>query len=680
MKRIRHWIGCMIAAALVMWSGSPSAAWAAGLLKPLNGSADALRITSHKVDVTLNNGFARTEVDQVFRNSADQDLEAVYSFPVPKQASLSEVSLWIDGREIVGEVLEKQAAQKVYEDQKGKGNDTALATKDDFKTFELRVSPVRANDETRVRLVYYQPLEIDLNIGRYVYPLAEGNVDEERIAFWAVDDQVQEAFVFHLTLKSAFPVKDLRMPGYQNDMVVQPLHDQAGTESGGEVYDVSLGFPEGGDLSKDIVFYYRLDDSTPARVELIPYRPDSNGPGTFMLVLTPGGSLQPITRGTDWTFVLDISGSMGGAKIDTLIDGVCKVIGKFSPLDRFRVVTFNDRADDLTNGFMTATPEHIQETLARIQTIQAGGSTALHAGLEMAYRGLDADRTAGLIIVTDGVANVGPSTHADLMRLHRQHDVRLFTFVVGNSANQPLLEALAQSSGGFAMNVSTSDDVIGRIIQAKVKMTHEAIRDTRLTFHGERVSDLTPAATGNIYAGQQVVLFGHYTGEGPVQMEFSGRVGGETRHWKGSAILPAVDTDNPEIERLWALASIEEIMQTVRDKGETDKRRQQVIDLGTNYSLVTDYTAMVVVNDTEMEGQGLQRRNADRVQRERQAQTNRASQPVKNYRVDQSSQASADNGAGGTMFGGRSTGVGSGPVGLLFVGMAWLLHRRKKMD
>ena len=244
MKRYRHWLLSMITTALIAWLGSPSAAIAAGLLKPLNGNTDSLQIRSHKVDVTLTNGFARTEVDQVFRNTASQDMEAVYSFPVPKKASLSELSLWIDGCEIVGEVLEKQAAEKTYDDQKNKGNDTALATKDDFKTLEVSVSPVRANDETRVRLVYYQPLEIDLNIGRYVYPLAEGNVDEERIAFWAVDDQVRGSFAFHLTLKSAFPVEDLRMPGYQNDMIVTPLHDASGAEGGGQAYDVGLSFPE----------------------------------------------------------------------------------------------------------------------------------------------------------------------------------------------------------------------------------------------------------------------------------------------------------------------------------------------------------------------------------------------------------------------------------------------------
>ena len=71
----------------------------------------------------------------------------------------------------------------------------------------------------------------------------------------------------------------------------------------------------------DIVFYYRLDDTTPARVELVPYR-DSDGKGTFMLTITPAASLATINEGVDWVFVLDISGSMGGNKIATLADGV----------------------------------------------------------------------------------------------------------------------------------------------------------------------------------------------------------------------------------------------------------------------------------------------------------------------------------------------------------------------
>ncbi len=90
-----------------------SPCFGAGLLKPVNGSQDAVFMKSHHVQVTLNNGFARTEVDQVFGNTSDQDLEATYSFPLPKQASLSELSLWINGQEVLGEVLEKQQARQV---------------------------------------------------------------------------------------------------------------------------------------------------------------------------------------------------------------------------------------------------------------------------------------------------------------------------------------------------------------------------------------------------------------------------------------------------------------------------------------------------------------------------------------------------------------------------------------
>ena len=257
------------------------AARAAGLLKPVGGRDSGATIKTHSVEVTLNNGFAQTVVDQVFGNAAGSDFEACYSFPVPKSASLSELSLWIDGKEVLGEVVEKKRARAIYEQQVQQGKQTALAEKDDFKTFDIRVGRVKAGQDTRVRLVYYQPLEIDLNVGRYVYPLAEGGVDEERIAFWTTDDRVREAFSFKLKLKSAFPVKEARMPGYDQTAQIT----KSGEAEGQTVYDAVLEVKEGGaTLSRDIVFYYRLDDTAPARVELIPYRAAPDATGTFIRI------------------------------------------------------------------------------------------------------------------------------------------------------------------------------------------------------------------------------------------------------------------------------------------------------------------------------------------------------------------------------------------------------------
>ena len=643
----------------------PSVTLAAGLLKPLNaGDKDLVAIRSHTVDVLINNGFSRTTVDQVFFNSGTSDLEAVYSFPVPKQASLSELSLWIGGKEVLGEVLPKEKAKQVYQDQKAKGNDTALAEKNDVKTFDVRVWPVKARGETRVRLVYYQPVEIDLNVGRYVYPLEEGGVDDERISFWSVDSRVKETFSFNLTLKSAFPVKDVRLPQYESQAKI----DKTGGNNG-QVVTAKLDSREGGSLDKDIVFYYRLDDTVPARVEIVPYRDGAKGDGTFMAVVTPGASLKPLHKGSDWTFILDVSGSMQGDKIGSLVSGVNKVIGNMAPADRFRIVTFNDRAEDFTGGYVQATPDKVREVLGKINAISASGGTDLFSGLAKAYQGLDSDRTTGIVLVTDGVANLGTTKHAALVNLIRNNDYRLFAFIIGNSANQPLLDSLAKESGGFSMNISSRDDIAGRLIQAKAKVFHECIANASLKFQGGAVKDLTPSSVGKLYMGQQLVVFGRYGRPGEVRLEFSGRVGNEEKTWTCTAVLPEKETANPEIERLWALSAIDGVMEKIRMDGESNSLLNRIVDLGTEYSLVTDYTSMVVVNDNDRESMGLSNDNADRVARERVAAKDRDSRAPSSTR--------ADKGSDGGMFKGVSApSVGSGPVGPFFLMMAWFLKRR----
>ncbi len=633
----------------------------AGLIKPIGGGDGGAFIKSHHVEVVINNGFAQTTVEQVFGNNSDMDYEAIYSFPIPRKASLSEISLWINGSEVIGDVVEKERARKIYEDQAAKGNDTALAEKNDFKSFDIHIGRVRAGTDTLVRMVYYQPMDIDLNIGRYVYPLAEGGVDEERIAFWEVDDTVHECFSLRLKLKSAFPIADVRTPGYEQLAMI--------THTNG-VYDVALEQNEGGAmLSRDIVFYYRLDDSVPARVEIVPYKASAQESGTFMAVITPAASLQPIAEGSDWIFVLDVSGSMSGGKLQTLTKGVEKVLGKMSPGDRFKLITFNNHARDLTGGFVAATPQNVQQWIHNVKQIQANGGTALFDGLKEAYRSLDEDRTTGIILVTDGVCNVGPTEHKSFLNLLKQYDIRLFTFVMGNSANQPLMDRLAADSGGFAMNISDSDDIAGRLLQAKIKVLHQCMHDMELKFSGEKVHDLTPENAGSLFMGQQLVAFGRYSGSGEATLTLNAKISGEQKQWHCTATLPEVDTENPELERMWALAHIEKAMETVREEGETKPLRQKIVDLGTEYSLVTDYTSMIVLSDEALENAGIQRRNCERVQRERAARQQRSVQPTRSYSVSN----------GNTFNNRRSPGIGTGPVGPLFIGIVAWLNRRKKM-
>ena len=646
--------------------------YAAGLLTPTDGSLPELQIRSHRVEVVIEDGYAVTRVDQVFHNPHARDLEARYSFPVPEQGSVAELTLWIDGRPMQGEVVERARARKIYKEEKTAGRDAALTEKDAYKTFEVMVSPVRAGQDTRIRLAYMQPAHIDHGIGRYVYPLEEGGVDDAKLAFWTADSQVEEHFSFDLKLRSAYPVDAVRAPNQGQAQIIRhgpgawqlSLSNQATPSAAqhpataDESAPLTIGVDENGTpvvaftppaeggapsasnirqaaymLDQDIAVYWRHQPGLPGTVDLVAYRPDPARPGTFMLVLTPGDDLQSLQQGRDWMFVLDLSGSMKG-KYAALAEGVHKALEQLRAGDRFRIVMFNERAWELTSGYVDATPEQVRRYRAEVARQQPGSSTNLYAGLELGLNNLDADRTGGVVLVTDGVANMGETRQRKFLELLQTRDVRLFTFIMGNSANRPLLEALTKASNGFALSISNTDDIVGRILQAVSKVTHQAMHGLKLDLDGIGVSDLTPRRMGSLYRGRQLVLFGHYSRSGPAQVKLSGTIGGRPKVYATQFEFPAQADENPELERLWAYANIEDIMHEMEDFGETSELRQAVVDLGVQYGLVTDYTSMLVVRDEVFQRHGIERHNRERVATEYAAQKQRSRRPAQSRRAD----------------------------------------------
>ena len=622
-----------------------SSSFAAGLLTPANGNLPTLQIKQHNVSVIIEDGYAITEVEQVFHNPHAQDLEAVYSFPVPEKAAVAEFTIWIDGKPVTGEVLEKQKAREVYEQEKTAGRETGLTEKDAYKTFDISVSPVRAGQDTRVRFVYLQAAHMDTGIGRYVYPLEEGGVDEQKLAFWTANTEVMEAFSFKLTLKSDYPVEALRFPNQpaatpqrnaNGDWVVQLANSNTALQEG----QPSTANKPVFNLDKDLLVYWRHKDGLPGSVDMVTYKSANEKRGTFMLTLTPGDDLKPVTEGSDWVFVLDISGSMQG-KYASLADAVQKALGKMRNNDRFRIILFNNNASELTSGYVNATPENIKHYSDAVAQVTPGNGTNLYTGLASALKSIDADRSSAIILVTDGVANVGEVHQRKFIELLKKKDIRLFTFIMGNSANRPLLEAMTNVSNGFAMSISNSDDIVGKVLQASSKMTHENLHGVKLAIKAHnksnlKTADLTPANIGSLYRGQQLIIFGHYFGDGVADIKLTGKISGVERTYQTQISFPSMDVRNPEIERLWAYASIEGMMEEINHFGEKADIKQAVTDIALEYGLVSDYTSMVVVRDEMYDTYGIKRTNQQRLKIEHAAQQQRAQQPSVSHRVDKS--------------------------------------------
>src|ERR1051325_7960450 len=174
----------------------PNSINAAGLLIADGGFGGVLEIKEHDVKVTINNGVAVTKVTQVFHNTEKRQVEALYTFPVPKGASVANFSMWINAKEMVGEVLEKKKAREIYESYKQTRKDPGLVEQVDYKTFEMRILPIQPNAEQRVQITYYQELDVDHGWPPYVYPLATSTRKE-------LTSRTSGKFALGLEVKSA---------------------------------------------------------------------------------------------------------------------------------------------------------------------------------------------------------------------------------------------------------------------------------------------------------------------------------------------------------------------------------------------------------------------------------------------------------------------------------------------
>src|SRR6516162_5814729 len=87
---------------------------AAGLLIPEDKQLPPLAMVNHRVTVDITDQVAVTTLEQTFRNHTDRPLEATYLFPVPKGASVDKFTMWVNGSEVKGELVEAAKAREIY--------------------------------------------------------------------------------------------------------------------------------------------------------------------------------------------------------------------------------------------------------------------------------------------------------------------------------------------------------------------------------------------------------------------------------------------------------------------------------------------------------------------------------------------------------------------------------------
>ena len=182
--------------------------------------------------------------------------------------------------------------------------------------------------------------------------------------------------------------------------------------------------------------------------------------------------------------VLDRSGSMTGAKLEKTKQAAMQLVDRLAPNDIFSLVIFSDEARVLVPAQRVEDKDALKE---KIESIQADGSTALYAGVKMGADQLQeffsSKRINRVILLSDGLANVGPSTPRELRRLGSdlaERGISVTTIGVGDDYNEDLMAGLAEASDANYYYVKDTEKLPEIFAKELGELLTVAARDVRI--------------------------------------------------------------------------------------------------------------------------------------------------------------------------------------------------------
>jgi Ca-activated chloride channel family protein len=548
--------------------------------RPVYRPLQPAELTSLEVRTEIEGQVATTSLDETFRNPNDMRVEGSYLFPLPPNAAVRDLSLFIDGKPVKCEVVEAAKARKIYEDIVRQARDPALLEYVDRDLIKIRIFPIEPHQERRIQFKYSQVLKREVGLTEYAFPLA------------APQDATRA--IGHLRLSGS--IRSDQAIG----SVYSPTHtmDFRRPDEKSATFEIEKKNAAGG---RDLKIYYSTSEKD-LGAALLTYR-ETGEKGYFLLLVSPARAAaeKRTVIPKDVTFVFDTSGSMRGEKIQQARDALKFCLKSLRPEDRFRIVRFSTDTENFSDDAKQATPDNIERAVKFVEGFDATGGTAIGDAMREALKGKSEEGRPSLIVfLTDGQPTVGET---DVNRLlagvteQNQAHRRIFCFGAGYDVNTKLLDRLAEDNGGAADYVAPAEDIEVKVSSFFRKVADPVMTDVSLDFGKIKVSEYQPRGLPDLFAGSQTTVVGRYEESGNATVVLKGHEGKEERVFEYNVKFPEESKEADFLPRLWAIRRVGYLVEQIRAHGENAELKDEVVSLGKKFAIATPYTSLLVTED-----------------------------------------------------------------------------------
>jgi Ca-activated chloride channel homolog len=608
-------------------TASASTSRTAGALQvvsPEKGVVGLCPLKHTDVKAEISGFISRVVVTQQFENPFKEKIEAVYTFPLPQNAAVDDMTMKIGERTVRGRIKRREEARAVYEAARAAGNVASLLDQERPNIFTQSVANIMPGERVNVTISYVETLKYDDGSYEFVFPMVvgpryiPGTPAGRKGGGWAPDtDRVPDAsritppvaqegtraghdISLEVALDAGVPIDGLRSVLHDVDLERPTAHSAIVSLKDKTVIpnkDFVLKYDVAGKRIEDAVLTHRSGDQ--------------QGDGFFTLILQPPEQVSaPDVMPKELVFVLDTSGSMQGFPIEKAKESMRLALDGLYPQDTFNLITFSGDTSILFPEPVAATKENLAKAKAFLESRTGSGGTEMMKAIRAALDPSDAQNHIRIVcFMTDGY--VGNDMEI-ISEVQKHPNARVFAFGIGNSVNRFLLDKMSEEGRGEVEYVSLNDDG-----SAAAKRFHERVRNPLLTdlsidWSGLPVADIYPKRLPDLFSAKPVVVSGRYTGGTRGVIKLKGQIAGHDFTRNVAIELPDNEPRHDALSTLWARTRVDDLMSQdyngIHNGNTRDDIREAITELGLNFRLMTQFTSFVAVEEMTVTDAGEPRR------------------------------------------------------------------------
>jgi len=476
-------------------------AMSTAVLKTAQGEAVALKGVD--VQAELTGLMSNVSITQNYQNIENTNIEAVYTFPLPLDAVLLDLTVTLGDKTLKGKIIEKQQAEAQYEEAITDGDSAIMLQETQPGLFTMNVGNILAG-ETIVIKFHYGALHSYQNKSlRFMLPTTIAPRYGDPLQAGIEPHQVPE---HSLSADYGFSLKLVINGLLVNSDISCPTHPVS-IKSESEKVVISMQ-QEVAAMDRDFVLNFDniLTSDSTARVEK-----DYQG-YVALASFHCDFNVDEDTSPRSYKIVVDCSGSMSGDSMSQAKKALSKILESLRDGDFLNIIKFGSHYEMLAEEQLCINEQNKIRITNYIRNIDANmGGTEMDAALMASYKiSQQMELSHDVLLITDGEV----WNESELIQHAKNSHHRIFTIGVGSSVAENIVRELAETTGGACELVTPNESMANKIHRHFKRMFSPRAKSVNISWSQKQKNGTprlcTPENIKSVYAGDTLHVFGWF--------------------------------------------------------------------------------------------------------------------------------------------------------------------------